>query len=66
MSEPVNGKAPGVVTTDADVPEAVTSGEKIMAGLAILFAVMIALIGVDMLTGGKVTGMVRKDEPGDG
>lgn len=51
----------------ADLPPDVTSGEKVMAGLAIAFAVLIALIGVDMLTGGRVTGMIRGGEaPGGG
>lgn len=62
-----NNAHPETQVPAADLPPDVTSGEKIMAGLAIAFAVLIALIGVDMLTGGRVTGMIRGGEaPGGG
>jgi hypothetical protein len=63
MSE--TNSVPPAAPQTADLPPDVTSGEKIMAALAIAFAVMIALIGVDMLTGGKITGMAR-GEASDG
>ena len=61
----VNGTPPAAPAPAAAAEPDVTSGEKIMAGLAILFAVMIALIGADMLTGGKITGLVQREEPGE-
>lgn len=42
----------------ADPPPAVTSGEKTLAVLAIAFAVLIFGMAIDMLTGGKLSGVV--------
>lgn len=42
----------------ADQAPPVTSGERVLAVVALGFALLIALIGVDMLTGGKLTGML--------
>lgn len=55
MSETDSRPAEGTVP-------AVTNGERVLAVLALGFAVLVALIGVDMLTGGKISGLVTRDQ----
>jgi hypothetical protein len=63
MSEQ-NGTAPETVAAAAEEPcaDCATSGEKILAILAGVFGVLVLLMAVDMFTGGRVSGMVRKVE----
>ena len=48
---------------EAPCADCATSGEKILAVLAGLFAVFILVMAVDMFTGGKVSGVVRARVP---
>jgi hypothetical protein len=54
----VNGTAP---PPEAEPPceDCVTTGEKGLAVLAILFGVFVIVMGFDMFSGGKVTGYVK-------
>jgi hypothetical protein len=55
----VNGTAPAPpASEDAPCLDCATNGEKLLAVLAIAFAVGLALMGIDMFTGGKLSGMV--------
>lgn len=45
--------------------ETATAGEKTLAILAIAFALLVGLMGADMLTGGKISGYVRPQVTGD-
>lgn len=59
MSES-NGTQPGT-DTQPQADECVncaTTGEKILAGLSILFGLLVLVMAVDMLTGGRVSGTV--------
>lgn len=55
----LNGTAPA---TDQDEPcaDCATGGEKLMAGLALLFGLFIIAMAADMFTGGRVTGLIRE------
>lgn len=54
-------------TTEPPCEDCATTGEKILAGLAILFGVLIIAMGVDMATGGKLSGVIPvRGEPADG
>jgi hypothetical protein len=62
----LNGSAPAPEGDSGACQDCVTSGEKLLAGLAIAFALFIAAMGIDMLTGGKLTGYVREQvAPGE-
>jgi hypothetical protein len=59
MSETANGTAPAPPAADeAPCADCATTGEKILAGLAIGFGLLIIAMGIDMATGGKLSGMV--------
>jgi hypothetical protein len=55
----VNGTAPAPPEA-GPCEDCATSGEKVLAVLAFGFAVFIAVMAIDMFTGGKITGMVRE------
>jgi hypothetical protein len=64
----VNGTAPGASAIPPAEPcaDCVTSGEKGLAVLALGFALFIAVMAVDMFTGGRISGYARdKAVPGD-
>jgi|HubBroStandDraft_5_1064220.scaffolds.fasta_scaffold920196_2 hypothetical protein len=58
-----NGHKPGPVVTDGtpaeDCVECLTSGERLVGLVGIAIGVGVALIGVDLLTGGAVSGFLR-------
>lgn len=43
----------------------VTNGERTLAVLALAFAALLALMAVDMLTGGRVSGVITSRTGGD-
>jgi hypothetical protein len=59
MSEPNHTEAqPDAAEQPCE--DCATSGEKILGVLTIVFAVALALMAVDMITGGKVTGVIGR------
>lgn len=67
MSEQ-NGTSPATTDTPAaeDCVNCATTGEKVLAVLSIVFAVGLALMALDMFTGGRVTGYVSQARAGTG
>lgn len=59
-----NSSAPASTVPPAAGPEApaVSGGERVLAVFALAFAALIIAMAVDMLTGGKITGMARGDD----
>jgi hypothetical protein len=61
----VNGTAPvSAAPAGEDCADCVTSGEKMLATLAILFGVFIVVMGIDMFAGGKVGGWITERTSG--
>lgn len=61
QAEPhVNGTAPTPAPAAEPCVDCATPGEKLMGILAIAFAAFIVLMGIDMITGGKVTGYAKQ------
>jgi hypothetical protein len=56
----VNGTAPAPPEAEQPCEDCASGGEKVLAVLAFGFAVFIAVMAIDMFTGGKITGMVRE------
>jgi hypothetical protein len=54
----VNGQAPGASAPQEDCEDCVSSGERVLAIVACLLGLFVVVIGVDMFTGGKLSGMV--------
>jgi len=59
----VNGTAPAPAP-DEPCLDCVTSGERILAIVGLLFAGFLAVMALDMLTGGKVGGWVKERTSG--
>lgn len=55
-SPEVNGTAPAPPAPAMAEPEEVTTGEKLMSVLAIMLGAAVIIMGLDMLTGGRVLG----------
>jgi hypothetical protein len=58
QTEHVNGTAPAPV--DEPCTDCASKSEKLLAILAVGFAVFITVMAIDMFTGGKVSGYVRQ------
>lgn len=65
MSEQ-NGSAPVETPAATDEPcvDCASNGEKVLAVLGLVFAVLVAVMAVDMFTGGRVTGYVTAQRGG--
>jgi hypothetical protein len=60
MSEPNHTEVQPPAAADAPCEDCATSGEKILGILTIVFAAALVLMAVDMITGGKITGVVSR------
>lgn len=60
MSEPNHTETPAPADDSQPCEDCATSGEKVLAILALLFGLFIVATAVDMYTGGKITGMVKQ------
>lgn len=60
-AQSVNGQASAAGDVpDAESPYRVTGGERALAVLAIIFGLFVIVIGIDMASGGRVTGYVSE------
>ena len=60
----LNGSAAGVPPAPAAGLFDVTNGERVLAGVTILFALFLIFVGADILSGGRLTGMAAGDDGG--
>jgi hypothetical protein len=56
----VNGTAPQAAEVEAEPAVVSTGGERALAIVAGLFGILVVLMAVDMLTGGRLTGYVQE------
>jgi hypothetical protein len=54
----VNGQAPASAPAPEDCDDCVTGGERALAVVACLLGLFVIAVGVDMFTGGRLSGMV--------
>lgn len=61
-TEHVNGTAPPAPAAEP-CEDCASNGEKLLAALAIALGLFVILMGVDMFSGGRITGMAREKVP---